>query len=606
MMRGILIATALWVAAGANAADVTLNGDGTREHLLDDVPNYGTILHDQWGNHVPSDTYEAERSSYGRLSEEVAPRPITLEESISLALENNTGLRIQKLTPLSATARVRAAYAKFDPELFADTNKQRSNIPVQTISPFTNGTSGDGTTPDGAPIDGHNQSIFSDQVNWNAGLRKTMFSNGSLSAQWLNSKQSSNTNVTNLVNPDYVTALNLTLNQPLLRDFGWRFAYLVVDVAQIGEEQAYYEYTGHVAELIENVERAYWTYVLAIENVRVEEQGLGLARELLRQNEGRFKVGSLPRTSVLESEAEVARREANLVRSNAFQRIARDNLRALINATQDDGDSLIMIEPADKPTVVQTVFNLDDSLKVAYNQRPELLAARSGLDGRKVETKIAQNKLLPRFDLTAQIGLNGLGGNNTVQPTPVPTGGVQPTPNPFAGIFAPNSQVFGGYGRSLELLTDGRYYQYLVGAQLTIPLDNAAAKAEYAQAKINSETARLSLRQVEENVTLQITQSVNNLKAYLKAIEATRVARELAQENVKNQQARYDVGLATTKDLIDFTERLTEAERSEIESLTNYNIELAQLRLAEGTLLDSRNVHLDRNSPEQKPWWAWF
>jgi len=214
--------------------------------------------------------------------------------------------------------------------------------------------------------------------------------------------------------------------------------------------------------------------------------------------------------------------------------------------------------------------------------------------------------LLPRFDLTAQIGLNGLGGNNTVQPTPVPTGGVQPTPNPFAGIFAPNSQVFGGYGRSLELLTDGRYYQYLVGAQLTIPLDNAAAKAEYAQAKINSETARLSLRQVEENVTLQITQSVNNLKAYLKAIEATRVARELAQENVKNQQARYDVGLATTKDLIDFTERLTEAERSEIESLTNYNIELAQLRLAEGTLLDSRNVHLDRNSPEQKPWWAWF
>lgn len=56
----------------------------------------------------------------------------------------------------------------------------------------------------------------------------------------------------------------------------------------------------------------------------------------------------------------------------------------------------------------------------------------------------------------------------------------------------------------------------------------------------------------------------------------------------------------------DFTERLTQAERSEIESLTNYNIELAQLRLAEGTLLDSRSVHLERHTAEKKPWWAWF
>ncbi|MEO8604788.1 MAG: TolC family protein [bacterium] len=596
-MRRLLVPALLLAAAATYGADVSLNSDGTREHLLDDAPNYGIILRDQWSNRVPGDSYESERSSYGRLSEDVAPRPITLAESIALALENNTGLRIQKLSPIAATARVRQAYAKFDPEFFGEANKNRSNTPVETISPFTNSD----------PLNGTSQpSIFSDVVNWNAGVRKTLFSNGRLSAEWLNARQSSNPTVVNLVNPDYVTALNLTLNQPLLRDFGWRFAYLVVDVAQINEEQAYYDYTGRVALLIENVERAYWTYVLAIENVRVEETGLDLARELLRQNDGRFKVGSLPRTSVLESQAEVARRDADLVLAQARQRIARDNLRALINAKQDDGDALIMIEPADKPSVVRTEFDLKESLKVAYVQRPELLAARSGLDGRRVERKIAENKLLPRFDLTAQIGLNGLGGTDAglVQATAIPTPGVTPVPSAFT--FAPNPQVLGGYGRSLELLTDGRYYQYLVGAQLTIPLDNAGAKAEYAQAKVNAESARLSLRQVEEDVTLQITQSVNNLKAYLKAIEATRIARELAEENVKNQQARYDVGLATTKDLIDFTQRLTQAQRAEIETLANYNIELAQLRLSEGTLLDSRNVRLERNNPESQPWWARF
>src|SRR5262249_56626829 len=156
-------------------------------------------------------------------------------------------------------------------------------------------------------------------------------------------------------------------------------------------------------------------------------------------------------------------------------------------------------------------------------------------------------------------------------------GQATPTPSIFQGAFIPNTQVLGGYGRSLDLLTNGRWYQYQFGAVIEVPIDNADAKARYAEAKVNSEGARLSLSQLEENVTLEITQSVNNLKAYLKSIEATRIARELAEENVRNQQARYDVGLATTKDLIDFTERLTEAQRTEIESLTNYNIELARL-----------------------------
>jgi len=38
-----------------------------------------------------------------------------------------------------------------------------------------------------------------------------------------------------------------------------------------------------------------------------------------------------------------------------------------------------------------------------------------------------------------------------------------------------------------------------------------------------------------------------------------RTARELAEENLRNQKARYDVGLATTKDLLDFQDRLTAA-----------------------------------------------
>jgi outer membrane protein TolC len=476
---------------------------------------------------------------------------------------------------------VRRAYAQFDPELFGNVQKVRNNQLVNTVNDITSGDSTD---------------IFFQEIDWNAGARKTLLTGGRVTGEWTNARVSQEPTFVNLLVPAYTTGLNLTLNQPLLRDFGWRFALLVVDVAQIGEEQALYEYRADVSLLVENVERAYWAYVLAIESVDVEERGLELAKELLRQNEGRFKVGALPRTAVLESEAEVARREADLVRSRAFQRIARDNLRALINARDPGEDSLLMIEPADAPTAVAAEIDLEQSLRTAYTQRPELIAARLNVDGRAIERRIAENALLPRLDLVASAGLIGLGG----EAQQLSNGGF-PGPPPVA-----NPQALGGYSRSLELLTDGRYYQYLIGAQVTIPIANAAAKANYAQAKVNSEGARLSLEQLEEDITREITESANNLEAFLKAIEARRIARELAEENVRNQQARYDVGLATTKDLIDFQDRLTQAERAEVDALTGYNIELARFRFATGSLLSDRSIVLERTEPEPPPWWARF
>ena len=578
MLMRLILAAVLGCALPVRAEEA-LTGDASREYLLGDAPNYFTILRDQWRPTLRPERFDADRGNYGMLGDSATPRPITLTESIALALEFNTGLRIARLNPVAATAAVRNAFAQFDPTFLADTSKGRTTSPVGTISPFTN----EDTSPD----------IFSQEVDWNFGLRKrSAITGGFFSLDFTNQELSTNPTVINLLNPDYITALNLSVTQPLLRDFGWRFSMLVVDIAQIGEEAAQYDYAAQVAALVENVERAYWTYVLAIESVRVEVRGLELARELLRQNQGRFNVGALPRTAVLESEAEVARREANLVRSTALERIARDNLRALINARDEEAGALLLIEPADRPTVVPVELDLDASLRTAYTQRPELLAARLGLDSRRIERKIAENQLLPRLDLVGSIGLNGLGGDDA---------GVEGSQ--FGQV---NPQVLGGYNRSLELLTDGRYYQYLIGARIEVPLANAAAEAQYAQARVNAEQARLGLEQLEQDVTLEITQAVNNLRALLTGIEATRVARELAEENVRNQQARYDVGLATTKDLIDFQERLTQAERAEIESLATYNIELARLRFAEGTLLERRSIVLDRPVPDGTPWWARF
>jgi outer membrane protein len=557
--------------------------------LIDRSPNHIDVLEDQWSPELPADVHAAEQSAagYGWLVDTAATEIVSLQQCVALALKYNTELQIQRLGPVSAAVGVRQARAIFDPALFGNLDKNRSVIPAESLSAFTSGSV---TTT----------SLFDQNFNANVGLRKLLLSGGQVQLFWQNNRNRANPSVVNLLDPQYNVNLGLSLNQPLLRDFGWRYTLLRVEVAQNTEEASYERYRASIADIITRVEQVYWRLVLALQSVTVQEQGLALARETQRQNEGKFNVGALPQTAVLEARTEVARREALLIEVQNAAENARDTLRAIINAKDPAAMALLRIDPAEKPTVVPYTIDLERSLKTALEERPELLAARLDIRGAGLQRKIAENQLLPRLNFVGGIGLNSISGTGQ-PPFALPQPGATPTPFAVA-----NPALIGGYGHALGLLPDGRYYNYSAGVVVEVPLDNAAAKADYAQADVAFEQSRLSLRQLEESVTLEIKQAVNNLVTDLKSVDARRLARELEEENLRNQQARYDVGLATTKDLLDFQDRLTQARFLEIQALTQYNTDLAQMRRVDGSLLNARNVYIERPSPEPAPWWASF
>ncbi|MBI3785185.1 MAG: TolC family protein [Deltaproteobacteria bacterium] len=602
----LLLVAGVSQARAEDEATAVAGANGNDVHLLDQVPDYATILAHQWSDGVPQDVTDSETSTekYGRLIN--APlQPTTLAECVALALRNNTDLQISRLGPTAATAGVRKSRAIFDPTLFGNINRDRNNSPATTFL-----TGGNATT------------LFNESFTANAGLRKTLISGGQLSLQFNNTRRLANASIANLLLPQYITSLGLSLNQPLLRNFGWKYSLLMVEMAQSMEQSAYEQYAAALTQLVAMVEKGYWALVLATENVHVQEQGLALATELLRQNQGKFNVGALPQTAVLEAKVDVASREALLIQARNSLDVARDNLRALLNARQPGAASLIMIDPQDKPTVEPYQIDLNRSLQMALEQRPEIHAARLDVHSHGLQRKVAENQLLPSLNLVGGIGVNGTAGTRQKVPfgfvtdpktglpidqnTGLPVDPKDPNARAIVNQITAPPSVEGGYSRSLDLLTDGRYYNYAVGATIEIPLANASAKADYATANINLAQSQLSLQKMQEQVTLEIKTSVSNLQSDLRSIEATRIARQLAEENVRNQKARYDVGLATTKDLLDYADRLTRAQFAEVESLTQYNSDLAEMRRVEGSLLAARNIVLERVRPETTPWWATF
>jgi len=581
-------ATLLFCAGAARSQDEAPSLSDIK--LLDDAPNLARTLRDQWhSGDVPIGFENAENDTeyYGRLRDAGAPQPVSLPQAISLALLNNTNLQVQRLVPLGARAEVRRTLSMFDPAAFGDTGIDRTTQQASSLL-------------QGAAISESNN------FPWNFGLRKILTTGGQVTLAWRNNRFNTNSAFFDLA-PNYTTSFGVSLNQPLLRDFGYRYTTLLVRIARNTQDQATYQYEASIATTVQQIEAAYWTLVLAREAVRVQEQGLSLSRELQRQNEGKFKVGALPQTSVLEAQAEVARREAELIRVNNALTNARDTLRALVNYRPPGSEQLLIIEPSDSPTLEESDFDLDRSLNTALEKRPELAAAKLEVRGRGMMLKVAENQLLPRLNAVGSIGTNGLSGTDV--PTCVINGVTSRIPQAdciaMGGTFVPNNFA-GPYGDSLNSALDGRYYSYSAGVTIEVPLDNAQAKADYARSRVDLESSQRQLQLQQEQVTLDIKRSVTTLQSDVRSIEATRIARELSDENLRNQQARYDVGLATTKDILDFQDQLTQARFAEVNALTRYATDLAELHRAEGTLLERRRIVVDRGEQEPTPWYAYF
>ncbi|GIW40856.1 MAG: hypothetical protein KatS3mg076_1433 [Candidatus Binatia bacterium] len=542
--------------------------------LFEEIPGLLGTFASQWTRRdAPRGLEDVHRdwSGFGLLRETRTRHELPLALAIELALRNNTDLQIQRLGPVGARAEVRRALSIFDPSFFADLTVQRDVRP----SSFTLETS---TVPD--------QRSFTAT----GGLRKKFLSGADVTFAWVSTRSKSNSALAGLV-PEYRTEFQLSLNQPLLRDFGLSFTTLLVRIARTAEERAVYEYEALVADVVERVEEAYWRLVEAKENVRVVEQGLAAARELLRQNEGKYKVGTLPKAAVLAAQAEVARREADLIAARNAVRVARDNLRALVNVREKEGEPLLMIEPADRPTVEPYEIDFERSLAAAREKRPELRAAQLEVKERAMQLKIAENQLLPRLNAIGSVGTNGLSG--------------KAQPRQFGDVIAVNP-FDGPFSEALNRAVGGEFYSFSAGVTLELPIGNGFAKADYARARVDLEAARRLLRKRQEAVTLEVKTAITQLQNALESIEARRVARKLAEENLRDQQARYEVGLATTKDILDFQDDLTQARAAETAALIDYRIRLAALRRAEGTLLEARNIVVERGPEEKPPWWARF
>ncbi|HYB71906.1 MAG TPA: TolC family protein [Candidatus Sulfotelmatobacter sp.] len=481
---------------------------------------------------------------------------LTIKESILLALKNNLDITIEAFNPRIREGDIATAKSAFDPVFTGSVSDGRSRTENNTAS-FIPG------------------SLFSSNIStftFNLQLNDKLPTGASAQLAWTNQRNRSNSFGINF-NPNYNTALTLTLTQPLLKNFGIDVNETPIKLAINNRQIARSTLTTRIYDVVTNTQGAYFDLVSAIEQLEVARQSLALARDLVDLNKARVRAGVAAPVEVTQAEATAAAQEGNVLTAEKAVKDAEDNLRVILNLPGSPAGWEGTIVPAERPAFQVVTVDLPESIRTALSKRSEYEAAKVDVANKDLNRRLAKNQLLPELDAVGSAGLTGLDG-------------VVRT-NRGATIVSA-----GGEGSSLGNMVSAQFNNWSAGLTLTVPLGNRAAEAGYTQAALQEDQSRVSLRNLELQITAQVREGVRRIETGAKQVEAARVARVLAEEQLRIETLRLRAGVSTTFNVTTFQTQLATARANEVTAVNTYQKALVNMERVRGTVLEKFQIQL--------------
>lgn len=486
---------------------------------------------------------------------------LSLEDCVIRALRDNLKVAVEVYNPELADISITKAREFFAPRLDINFGNQRTENPsswsLEQIA-----------------------TVVNKNLNYSASIIQQVPTGGNLSLSLSGYRAETNTGF-QLINPVYRNTLRFDFTQPLLRDFGSTVSKRGIIIARNNLDISVNQLQSVLMDTIYSVEEAYWNLVYAIENYKVKQQSLQLARDLLVKNQKEVEVGKLAPIEILNAEAVVALREADILQAEALIRRSEDVLKNIINLSEEEDMKVIKIVPSDKPEFIQKEISLETALRDALERRPDLRMKKKDIETKELSLGVAKNQLLPSLNLTLSYWSPGVSGDRNIFPEG----------NPFGDpIGKEEGSAWDSVRDAFKLL----YNNWSVGLTLSLPLSNFTTKADYVRARMELEKGELELKDIEKQLFLEVKNAVRDIETNDKRVQAYRVARELAEKRLEAEVKKLNVGLSTNYFVLQYQEELANARSMELTSMVDSNLAWARLERTVGRSLEKRNIKISQ------------
>lgn len=486
--------------------------------------------------------------------------PLTLNEAIRLALQNNNDIQASRIDVEKAEHNLTASRGAYDPLMFSETYFERSSTAVTS---FLGGTTSS-----------LHQKDFTSQVGL-SGLAPKW--GGSYKFDLSSTRLSSN-NFFNALDPAISTRLTFSYTQPLMRGLRTDDSRRRIEIAKKNLTLTDVQFRQRATDVITRVEQAYWELVQALKNLQVQSEAVKQTRAQVETNQRQVTQGVLAPIDVVEAEAQVKLYEQNVYAAQEEVTRAENALKTLMLRDRNAELWSRALLPVTPVSLEVPRMNLPEAIATALVNRYELAELRTSTDINEIEKRFYRDQTKPQVDLTVSYSSNGVAGTLTDNENPL-----------FPGT-SPPADLQGGYGRALSNLLGQDNPTVRVGVRISLPLKNRTAQANLGQSLAEGrrlETVRAQAEQLIEADVRNAMQRVRSVEARMTAAMAQRVA---AEQQYISEQRKFQAGMSTVFLVLQRQTDLVTARGRELETQTDLNKALADFQRATGNTFNYRNV----------------
>jgi outer membrane protein TolC len=358
---------------------------------------------------------------------------------------------------------------------------------------------------------------------------------------------------TEQTSPTRAYGWNASLTQPLLKGGGLEVNLASVRQARLTEQGNILSLKSIITSTLTNVVTSYRSYVQAIKSLEITRQSLERSRELVETNRELIAAGRMAAIEIVQSEADLANQEFNLLTTENNVDAAR---LALTKAIDIDKNS--RITPIPESTIPPVPYSHEQAKRLAFENRPDYLQALLNYENTKIQLMLAKNGTLWDLSLTGTYREDYSRASTT---GPVNSNGV-----------------------------------WTAGLALTIPFDNLYRASSDRSSSIAADIAfkkyENDLARQRENIEIEVQDALRNAEMNYRQIKLATLARTLSEKKVEIETEKLKAGRSTNFQMVSYQNDLKAAQNNELSAIITYLNALTALESRLGITLERWGIAL--------------
>ncbi|MBA2542833.1 MAG: TolC family protein [Deltaproteobacteria bacterium] len=352
--------------------------------------------------------------------------------------------------------------------------------------------------------------------------------------------------------------LTASYTQPLFRNRG-RLVYDAQERrATLSREVSVLARRVAAIQTVQAVVSAYWDLILSERQVGITRASLDLARERLRITQIGADGGKIPRSEIPAVQQIIATREEELLTAELGVLDRSIALRRLVNLPIGRGELGLRI--GGELAIGAETPELGGITERAFAAAPELAQLAKQDASAKLDIEVTEQGLLPRLDATL-----------------------------FLGPIGQDER----FGKAIKNMVT--FDTFTVGGQVL--LEHSIGQENVRGIARESRVVRQKLEVTATDIRAQIAQTMARAVAQLelarRRVALSQRAIDLANENIKIEADRFNLGKATNFDVLNRQEELRQSELRKAQAMIDWHKAEAIVQALTGDLLPAYGISVD-------------